>query len=108
VRCFFAIIAIAGRIAFAQSGPPAPPSFVSGTPGTSASNPQTFTFTGRDTNGANDITRMYFLVNTSGTIPANVCHGFYDQPSNTFWLYNDSLSVLQGPLSATSGGGGIL
>lgn len=108
MRAFFAMIALAGQIAFAQVVPPAPPTFVAGIPGGSVGSPQTFTFTGRDPNGAADITRMYFLVNTNPSIPTNVCHGFYDQPTNAFWLYNDLLSVLQGPLSANSGGVGAL
>jgi hypothetical protein len=55
-----------------------PPVLRSGAPGIATVTPQTFSLTARDTNGAADSSRIYFLVNTSATIPANVCHGCYD------------------------------
>jgi len=95
VRYFLAIFAIAGQIGFSQ-----PPTVVSGTSTTTSSSQQTFRFVVSDPNGASDVNRVYFLVNTNPSIPSDVCHGFYDRASNTFYLYNDSLSVLHGPLSA--------
>jgi len=83
---------------------PQPPAVISGTPTATNVSPQTFTFTGRDPNGATDMGRMYFLVNSSPTIPQNVCHGFYDRPSNGLYLYNDSITVLMGPLTPGSSG----
>jgi hypothetical protein len=83
---------------------PQPPAVVSGTPVNPVGSPQTLTLTGRDANGATDISRVYFLLNGTATIPANVCHGFYDRTVNGVFLYNDALSVLQGPLTPGSGG----
>ena len=79
-----------------------PPSVVSGSPAATSTQSQTFTFVGRDPDGANDIYRIYFLVNPTASIPANTCHGFYDRPTNKFYLYNDGLTVQQGPLSSSS------
>ena len=77
----------------------AKPSAVSGLP-TAAVGPSTvLTFTGRDKDGATDIGWMYFLVNTSATIPANTCHGLYDRAANAFYLYTDDLSWAEGPLA---------
>jgi hypothetical protein len=98
VRLLIAVVIITTQSLFAQA-----PSFVSGSPTTSGTSPQAFSFRGQDANGASDIKLMYFLVNTTATIPANVCHGLYDQTNDSFWLFNDSLTLLQGPL--TSGGG---
>ena len=42
--------------------------------------------------------RLYFLLNSSPNILANTCHGFYDQPSNTMFLYNDALTSLNANL----------
>jgi hypothetical protein len=75
-----------------------PPSVVSGTPASTSSTPTTFTFVARDPDGYADIYRIYFLINPAPTVPLNTCHGFYDRPSNAFYLYNDSLTILQGPL----------
>src|SRR5205814_2357506 len=66
--------------------------------------PQTFTFTGRDPDGFADILRIYFLINTSPSIPTNTCHGFYDRSSNGLYLYNDTLSSLMGPLTPGAAG----
>ena|GEM_PF-293943 len=79
--------------------PPQPPTLPSATPATSATPAQTFTITARDINGAADINRIYFLVNTNTTIPANTCHGFYDRAANAIYLYNDALTALTGPLT---------
>lgn len=81
-----------------------PPAYVSGSPSTSSTAPQAFIVTARDQNGATDIQRIYFLVNTSPSIPQNVCHGFYDRASNTIYLFNDALTVLNGPLTPGSAG----
>ena len=47
---------------------------------------------------------MYFLVNGSATIPANSCHGFYDRASNGYYLYNDALTAVLGPLTLGAAG----
>jgi hypothetical protein len=80
------------------------PSVVSGTPTTTSSTTQTFTFTGRDADGYGDIYRMYFLVNPTPNIPANSCHGFYDRASNGLYLYNDALTAISGPLTPGTSG----
>lgn len=80
------------------------PLVVSGTPPSPTNTPQTITFLTRDTDGFANISRLYFLVNTTDSIPQNSCHGFYDRAGNLFYLYNDALTVLQGPLAAGSGG----
>ena len=82
-----------------NQGNPVAPTFVSGTPSNPAGSPQTFALVARDGNGYSDISRMYFVVNTSATVPANSCHGFYDRATGAFYLYNDALTVLQGPLT---------
>jgi hypothetical protein len=84
----------------------APPTLPSVTPATSTAATQTFTFTARDVNGATDIQRIYFLLNTSTAIPAGVCHGYYDRAANQILLFNDTLSALNGPL--TPGGAGTI
>jgi len=48
---------------------------------------------------------MYFVVNEATTnepVPTTSCHGFYDRPSNAFYLYNELLTVLSGPLTPGS------
>lgn len=82
----------------------ATPLVVSGTPASPASTPQTLTFKVSDADGYANISRMYFLVNTTPNVPQNSCHGFYDRASDSFYLFNDSLTVLQGPLAANSAG----
>ena len=79
----------AGDIAGARALYPATP--------TVTSLEATFPFTVRNTNGAADTARVYFQVYTSSAVPANSCHGFYDRPSNQFYLYNDALTTLIGP-----------
>jgi len=79
-------------------GTPQPPTLLSWSPTTTAAPQPVFTFTARDANGANDISRVYFVVNTTGATAQNGCHGFYDKPSNALYLYNDSLSTVTGPL----------
>jgi hypothetical protein len=76
-----------------------PPTVVSGAPTSTTSTPQTFTFVARDVDGYADISRVYFLINPNPGIPVNTCHGFYDRASNAFYLFNDSLTTLMGPLS---------
>ncbi|MFN0100991.1 MAG: FG-GAP-like repeat-containing protein [Bryobacteraceae bacterium] len=82
----------------------AAPTVVSGTPANPIASPQTFTFTMRDANGSANIDRVYFLLNTSPAIPVNSCHGYYERVTNRLYLYNDSLTGLQGPLAAGSSG----
>ncbi|MBL8235968.1 MAG: hypothetical protein JNM66_01010 [Bryobacterales bacterium] len=86
------------------AAPPQPPTVVSGTPANPSGSPQTFTFVARDANGFTDINRVYFQVHTSPTVPANTCHGFYDRPTNAFYLFNDALTALTGPLTPGSAG----
>jgi hypothetical protein len=76
-----------------------PPTVVSGTPAVATGSPQNFVFTGRDPNGIGNIQRFYFLINGSPTIPVGSCHGFYDRMANAWFLYNDTLTVLLGPLT---------
>lgn len=71
-----------------------PPIIVSATPNNVTSPTQTLTITVRDSNGATNINRVYFLIESSQTIPQNTCHGFYDRATNTTFLYNN---VLTGP-----------
>ena len=78
------------------------PSIVSGTPSTPTGTPQTFTIVSRSPVGYANLNRVYFLVNNSATVPTNSCHGFYDRPSNNFYLYNDTLTALLGPLTPGS------
>lgn len=85
---------------------PVAPSVAAATPATSAVSPQAFSFTLRDANGAANISRVYFLVNSTATVPANSCHGFYDRAANAIYLFNDALSALQGPVAP--GGGATL
>lgn len=86
------------RATWGTTGPVAP-TIVSGTPASTTANPQTFTFTTRDLNGAVNLDRIYFLVNSSNNVPVNTCHGFYDRASNTVYLFNDALTALAGPLT---------
>ena len=59
----------------------------------------TLTATGRDPNGFADINRVYFQVYGNSSVPVNSCHGMYDRALNAFYLYNDALTILQGPLT---------
>lgn len=60
---------------------------------------QTFTLRGRDSNGAADIYRIYFVANSGPSVPANSCHGFYNRATNALYLFNDALTALAGPLT---------
>lgn len=82
-----------------NTAPPTPPTFVSGSPSTASGSPQTFTIVSSDVNGYNDINRVYFVVNTAPTVPVNSCHGMWDRATGAFYLYNDALTALQGPLA---------
>ena len=75
------------------------PTLLSNAPATVLGSPQSFSVTARDSNGYADIYRVYFLVNTTPTIPTNTCHGFYDRALNAFFLYDDALGALLGPLT---------
>jgi hypothetical protein len=79
-----------------------PPSVVSGTPANPTTTPQTFTVTGRDPDGYADILRVYFLINTDPVTGPNICHGYYERPSNTLYLYDDALVNATGPLAPGS------
>jgi hypothetical protein len=76
-----------------------PPVVVSGTPNNPVATLQAFTFTARDPNGFADINRLYFLVNPDTSIPQNTCHGLYDRPTNSVYLYDDALATPLGPLT---------
>ena len=80
------------------------PVVVSGSPANAAGAAQTFSFLGRDGNGFANIQRVYFLVNTNNQIPQGTCHGFYDRAANAFYLYNDALTALEGPLAPGAAG----
>ncbi len=86
------------------SAAPQPPTLASVSPSGSTTATQTFTLTARDANGASDISRIYFLVNSSPSVPVNSCHGFYDRSVGALFLYNDALTTLQGPLSPGTAG----
>jgi sugar lactone lactonase YvrE len=75
-------------------GPQQPPALVSVTPISTTTTTQTFTITANDRNGATDLNRIYFLLDTSRNIPTNTCHGFYDRATNTVSVYNDTLTAL--------------
>lgn len=83
---------------------PLPPVIVSGTPSNPVGSPQLFNLVVRDPNGYANLSRVYFSVNTSPTASPNTCHGFYDAAANAFFLYNDALTALMGPLSAGTSG----
>jgi cyclophilin family peptidyl-prolyl cis-trans isomerase/sugar lactone lactonase YvrE len=83
-----------------------PPVVAVVTPGTATALTQTFTIVARDANGSSDISRVYFLVDAASSVTANSCHGFYDRVTNGFYLYDDALTTLSGPL--VPGGGGTL
>lgn len=83
-----------------------PPALFSSSPAISTATPTTFTFVARDPNGATDIQRVYFVVNTTATTAINDCHGFYDHAANAFALYNDALTAVIGP--ATPGAAGSI
>lgn len=68
--------------------------------------PQTFETYVKDANGYVDVSRIYFLVNSTASAVPGSCHGFYDRTKNQFFLYNDSFSALLGPL--TPGGQAVL
>src|SRR6185295_9413863 len=78
---------------------PALPSVVSATPTNATALSQTFTVTARDPVGYADIGVVYFLVNTSPTVPQNSCHGYYNPAANALYLYNDALTVVMGPVT---------
>jgi uncharacterized repeat protein (TIGR01451 family) len=80
------------------------PSVVSGTPPAATANPQSFTFTVHDADGASDIAVVYFLINPNLAVPQATCHGFYVRGSNALYLYNDTLSALIGPLAPGASG----
>ena len=81
-----------------------PPVLFSVSPMNALTPTQTFYLSIADANGANDLHRVYFLLNTNTTIPQNTCHGFYDLPTNAIYLYNDALTALLGPLTLGAAG----
>ena len=81
-----------------------PPALFSVSPMNALNPTQTFNLLVADGNGANDLYRVYFLLNTNTTIPQNTCHGFYDLPTNAIYLYNDALTALLGPLTPGAAG----
>jgi subtilisin family serine protease len=83
---------------------PQPPTLTSASPTISTTGTQTFSLTARDGNGYTDLSRIYFVVNSTPSVPANSCHGFYDRVAGAFFLYNDALTSVQGPLSPGAAG----
>jgi len=83
---------------------PVAPTLSGASPGTTTTASQTFAVTARDGNGFADINKIYFLVNTDTSIPANSCHGFYDREGNGLYLYNDALTAVMGPLTPGTAG----
>ncbi|MBL8240042.1 MAG: hypothetical protein JNM66_21655 [Bryobacterales bacterium] len=81
-----------------------PPILAAATPSASSTVTQTFSATARDPNGFADLSRIYFLVNDSPTIPSGSCHGFYDRATNSILLYNDALSAVSGPITPGTSG----
>jgi sugar lactone lactonase YvrE len=75
-----------------------PPTLVSAAPATATPPTQTFQFVARDPNGAIDLARIYFLVNSDSAIPANTCHGYYERAINAVFLYNDATNALLAPV----------
>ncbi len=80
------------------------PTVVSGTPATVSTLTQTLNFTVRDGDGYANLSRVYFLINPTVSVPANTCHGFYERANNSYYLYSDGLSVLAGPVVAGTAG----
>jgi predicted lipoprotein with Yx(FWY)xxD motif len=76
-----------------------PPTLASVSPSSTTSATQTFAVTARDSNGYADISRVYFLINTTPSIPAGSCHGFYDRASNGLYVYNDAVTAVSGPIT---------
>jgi len=76
-----------------------PPTLTSATPLTPFGSPQTFQIRGSDPDGAADLNRIYFSINDAPSAAINTCHGFYDRAANAYFLYNDALSTLTGPLA---------
>ncbi len=91
-------------VTIAGAGANQAPTVVSATPGSPVGSPQSFVFTGRDANGFADIARVYFLVNADSNVPGTTCHGFYDRAARAFFLYDDGLTKLLGPLGAFTAG----
>ena len=89
---------------FALSAQPQPPTIASTSPTATTTSPETFTVNARDANGYGDITRIYFLVNPTPSIPQNSCHGFFDPGTNLYYLYSDALTSISGPLLGGSAG----
>jgi astacin len=79
-----------------------PPTLASAAPTAATAATQTFTLTARDPDGATNLQRIYFLINSNTTIPTGGCHGLYDRASNAVFLYNDGLSSISGLLVGTA------
>ena len=83
-----------------------PPMVLNGSPASPVGSPQTFTVQLRDADGYTNLSRIYFVANATATVALNTCHGFFDRATNAFYLYDDTLTVLRGPLAA--GGAGFI
>ena len=81
-----------------------PPAFLSVLPATANGSQATFTVRASDPDGAANISRVYFLINSSTTIAANSCHGFFDRATRNFFLYNDALTARLTPQQAGATG----
>lgn len=75
------------------------PTLLSSSPSVVTASTQTLTLTAHDDDGAGNLSRTYFLIQSSSSIATGTCHGFYDRALNAVYLYNDSLTALLGPLS---------
>ena len=76
-----------------------PPSFLSTSPSAPTGSPQLLSYSMSDTDGFDNISRLYFLVSNSPSPTGPVCYGYYDRASNGIYLYNDALTTPQGPLT---------
>jgi hypothetical protein len=86
------------------SGVTPPPSVISATPAAVTGRSQLLTVTARDANGASNIGRVYFQIAGSTAISGPVCHGFFDRAANAYFLWDDALTTITGPLTAGAAG----
>ena len=84
---------------FTASLPGVPPTVSLGTPIPTTGTQRTFVVNATDADGVANLSRVYFQIHDSPTTPANTCHGFYDRAQNAFFLYDDALATLQGPVA---------
>ena len=96
-------LAVAGKLVPVTQGISVPPSAPGLVPNAPTGSPQRFTVVATDQDGVSDLARVYFQVGPSATVTTNGCHGFFDVATNRYFLYNDALTGLIGPVApATS------